>query len=80
MDDIARLTNKILVLDKGKLAMAGTPAEVFSQADYLESLGLGLPLSAYLMNELRKRRIPVSEGILNIDEAEEELYSILKTY
>lgn len=79
MGDIARLSNKILVMDRGKLAMVGTPAEVFSQAAYLESLGLGLPPSAHLMNELRKRGVPVSEDILNIDEAEEELYRILKT-
>ncbi|HHU16644.1 MAG TPA: energy-coupling factor transporter ATPase [Clostridiales bacterium] len=78
MGDIARLTNKILVLDSGKLVMVGTPAEVFSQADYIESLGLGLPPSAHLMNELRKRGVPVSRDILNIDEAEEELYRLLK--
>lgn len=78
MGDIARLTNKILVLDRGQLVMVGTPAEVFSQADYIESLGLGLPPSAQLINELRKRGVPVSRDILNIDEAEEELYRILK--
>ncbi len=77
MGDIAKLSDKILVLDRGKLVLNGTPAEVFCQADYLESLGLGLPPPAYLMRELKKRGVPVSENILNIEEAEEELYRIL---
>ena len=77
MGDIAKLADKVLVMDRGKLALTGTPAEVFRQADYLESLGLGLPPSAYLMRELKKRGIPVSDDILNLEEAEEELHRIL---
>ena len=78
MGDIARLAAKVLVLDRGKMALIGTPAEVFRQADFLESLGLGLPPSAYLMRELLSRGVPVSADILTIDAAEEELYHILK--
>lgn len=77
MGDIAKLSDKVLVLDRGRLVLDGTPADVFCQADYLESLGLGLPPSAYLMRELKKRGVPVSDNILNIEEAEEELYRIL---
>lgn len=78
MGDIARLADKVLVMDRGKMVLTGTPAEVFQQADLLESLGLGLPPAAYLMGELKKRGIPVSSDILTIDAAEEELYRILK--
>ena len=78
MGDIARLADKVLVMDRGSLALTGTPAEVFRQADLLESLGLGLPLPAYLMRELRNRGVPVSTDILTIEAAEEELYRILK--
>lgn len=78
MGDIARLASKVLVMDRGKLAITGTPAEVFRQADLLESLGLGLPPSAFLMRELQTRGVPVSTEILTIEAAEEELYRILK--
>lgn len=77
MGDIARLTDKVLVLDRGKLALTGTPAEVFRQAELLESLGLGLPPSSYLMRELQNRGVSVSADVLTIEDAEEALYRIL---
>jgi energy-coupling factor transport system ATP-binding protein len=79
MGDIARLADKVLVMDRGKLALTGTPAEVFRQAELLESLGLGLPPTANLMRELSIRGVSVSTDILTMEEAEEELYRILET-
>lgn len=79
MGDIAKLSDKVLVMDRGKLALTGTPSEVFRQADLLESLGLGLPPSTVLMRELNSRGISVSLDILTMEAAEEELYRILKT-
>jgi energy-coupling factor transport system ATP-binding protein len=78
MGDIARLADKVLVMDRGKLALTGTPAEVFHEADLLESLGLGLPPAAFLMRALKKRGVPVSAEPITIEAAEEELYHILK--
>ncbi len=80
MGDIARLTNKVLVIDRGKLALTGTPTEVFQQAELLESLGLGLPPATFLMRELSNKGIPVSTDILTIEDAEEKLYDILKSW
>lgn len=77
MGDIARLTDKVLVMDRGKLAFTGTPAEVFKQAELLESLGLGLPPASHLMRELKNKGVPVSEDVLTIEDAEEALYRIL---
>ncbi len=78
MGDIARLADKVLVMDRGKLALSGTPTEVFREAELLESLGLGLPPSANLMKELKRRGVPVPTDILTIEAAEEELYRLLK--
>ena len=77
MGDIARLADRVFVMDSGKLAITGTPAEVFRQADLLESLGLGLPPATFLMRELQSRGVPVSTDVLTIEAAEEELYRIL---
>lgn len=78
MGDIARLADKVLVMDRGKLALTGTPAEVFREAELLESLGLGLPPATFLMRELKGRGVPVSTEPLTIEAAEEELYHILQ--
>lgn len=77
MGDIAKLADKVLVMDRGKLALTGTPAEVFRQSDLLESLGLGLPPATFMMRELESKGIQVSTDILTIEAAEEELYRIL---
>lgn len=77
MGDIARLSDKVLVMDRGRLILTGSPSEVFQQADLLESLGLGLPPAAQLMRELSARGVPVSTDILTTEAAEEELYLIL---
>ena len=77
MGDIAKLADKILVMDRGKLALTGNPAEVFRQSDLLESLGLGLPPATFMMKELERKGIQVSTDILTIEAAEEELYRLL---
>jgi energy-coupling factor transport system ATP-binding protein len=78
MGDVARLADKVLVLDRGQLAMMGTPSEVFSNSERLETLGLGLPPAAELMKALRDRGIEVPHDILTIDAAEEELHLLMQ--
>ena len=43
MEDVAKLSDRVVVLDQGNVALTGTPAEVFSQAEKLHELGLGIP-------------------------------------
>lgn len=78
MNDIARLSDKILVMDGGKLALQGTPREVFSQEEVLVSLGLGLPEPARLINMARQKGIPMQGTFLTMEDAEEALYQFLK--
>ncbi|MCB6992260.1 energy-coupling factor transporter ATPase [bacterium 210820-DFI.6.37] len=78
MNDIAKLADKILVMDGGRLAMQGTPQEVFSQEEKLTSMGLALPQSARLMKLARDRGLPFEGNYLTIAHAEEELYQFLK--
>ena len=53
MDDVARMATKVAVLDKGRLAMLGTPREVFSRGDELAKMGLDVPQTVQLCRELR---------------------------
>ena len=64
----AALADKIIVMDNGTIQMEGTPKEVFSRADELKALSLGVPPAVELSLELKKRGIPVPEDIMTIDE------------
>lgn len=78
MDDIARMADKILVMDNGRLAIQGTAEEIFSQEEKLASMGLALPSSAQLMKLARKKGLPFDGNFLRIEDAEEALYQFLK--
>ncbi len=62
MTDIARLSDKVIVIDSGRLVTVGTPEEVFSKSELLTSVGLDIPPITKLCNS-----IGADETILNID-------------
>ena len=68
--------NKVFVMDQGKIAMQGTPREIFSQVDKLLSLRLGVPNATMLAYELQKRNVPLPDGILTREELVEEIMKI----
>ena len=78
MNDVARMADKVLVMDGGKVAMQGTPEEVFAQYEKLVSIGLAVPDSEELMKRAQKRGLPFSGNFLTLEEAEEEIYNYLK--
>ncbi|MEY8299063.1 MAG: energy-coupling factor transporter ATPase [Emergencia timonensis] len=78
MADVASLSDKVMVLDNGKLVMVGTPQEVFSQKQRLESIGLNVPPVTNLMYQLKAGGISINENVLTLKEAEEELYNYLQ--
>jgi len=78
MEDVANIAERIIVMNDGKVALQGTPAEVFKEVETLEKIGLGVPQVTYLVRELRKKGFNISDNIFTIDEAKKELLSILK--
>ena len=60
-------------MDKGKVAMEGTPREIFSRVEELKSLRLDVPQVTLLAHELRKSGVAVPEGILTREELVESL-------
>ena len=78
MADVARLSDKILVIDSGHLVVCGTPKEVFSQTEELEKVGLDLPPITRRTEELRKRGMKIEPTILSIDEAAGQIAEYLK--
>jgi energy-coupling factor transport system ATP-binding protein len=78
MEDVAKIAQRIIVMNDGKVALQGTPAEVFKEVETLEKIGLGVPQVTYLVRELRKKGFNISDNVFTIDEAKKELLSILK--
>ena len=79
MEDVAKIAERIIVMNDGKIALQGTPAEVFKEVDMLEDIGLGVPQVTYLVRALRKKGFDISDNIFTMEDAKKELLSILKT-
>lgn len=60
--------NKVFVMDKGRIAMEGTPREIFSQVERLKELRLDVPQVTLLAHELKKSGLALPDGILTSDE------------
>lgn len=78
MADVADLSDKVMVMNDGKLIMVGTPEEVFVQKERLNGIGLSVPPVTDMMHQLKDAGIPVKENVLGLKEAEEELYQYLQ--
>jgi len=63
MDDAARLADRLLVFDKGTLAMDGTPEQVFAEPEKLTAIGLNVPQAAALAMELRRQGLALPGAI-----------------
>ncbi len=78
MDDIAKYSDRIIVLDNGNLVMLDSPKRVFSQIDLLKSIGLEPPQITSIMQALKEEFPDLSDEILSVDEAVEALSNFVK--
>lgn len=78
MGDIAELADRVLVMNRGKLVMNGTPAEVFSRGEPLWEMGLGLPPATEFMERLKGRMPGIDAAQLSIEDAAKEICRYLK--
>ncbi|MBD5524518.1 MAG: energy-coupling factor transporter ATPase [Lachnospiraceae bacterium] len=65
--------DKVFVMDKGKVAMEGTPREIFSQVERLKELRLDVPQVTLLAYELQQRGVELPDGILTVEELTQHL-------
>ena len=61
MDDVASLVSRVIVMNRGQIAMDGTPREVFRQGEALRAMGLDVPEAARLAARLREKGFDVPE-------------------
>ena len=77
MEDVAKVADRILVMDKGKCVLDGTPKEIFKEVETLENVGLAVPQVTYLMRELKKRGFELPDDVFTLEQAKKELLRIL---
>lgn len=75
MSDVARITDRLLVLNGAKLAMDGTPGEIFKRASDLLEMGLDIPQITRVFLRLQEMGLDVS-SVYTIDQAVEVLTKI----
>ena len=68
--------DRVIVMEQGKVRMQGTPKEIFSQVEALQDLRLDVPQVTLLAYELKKRGVPLPDGILSVEEFVEEIKKI----
>jgi len=78
MDDVAKLADKVMVMESGRLVMNGTPAEIFSRKEELQGMGLSIPEATELISDLRDCGMKLDANVLTLEQAEETLVSYLK--
>lgn len=78
MEDIARLADRILVMNKGNAEILAPKREVFAQGERLEKMGLRVPQITKITQLLQKKGIDLPDGILTVEEAFDSIMTLLK--
>lgn len=73
MDDVSRLVNRLIVMNRGEVAFDGTPRQIFAHQKKMEAIGLGVPKVVEFSNRLREQGWEISEDILTLEEMKEAI-------
>jgi len=76
LDIVSRYANRVIVMDKGRIALDGPPSQVFGENARL--IGIGLPRVTMLFHLLRRDGFPVEVNPITVEQASEELRRLLK--
>ena len=76
MEEIARNAQRIIVLDKGGVAMQGTPAEVFARARELESIGLDVPQVTKIAHALHEKGVAIDPAVYTVEALQAQLLAL----
>lgn len=78
MEEIARLSSRVLVMSSGEIVLDGKPAEVFSQFEKLRELALDLPEISEILRRLKNNGLPIRTDIFHIGQAIKEIAGELR--
>ena len=77
MEDVGKLAERIVVMNKGKVALMGKPAEIFKEVEILEDIGLAVPQVTYLMRALKEKGFNVSDEVFTVEQGSKEILRML---
>lgn len=72
MEDVAKIADRVLVMNRGKVAMLGTVPEVYSRGDELKGMGLNVPEITDIFIKLNKMGIPCRTDIFTVQQGVDE--------
>jgi len=78
MEDVARMADRLIVLDRARLALDGTPAQIFGIPERIEALGLAVPQITRVFMRLRERGIDVDDSVYTVKYATNLILSMLE--
>ncbi len=78
MEDIARLSERVIVMNEGTVFMDKPSKEIYSQPEELEKIGLSAPQITYLMKKLKAVYPGINDNIFTVEDAAKELAKYLK--
>ena len=77
MEDVGKLAQRVVVMNKGKIELLGKPSKVFKEIETLEKIGLAVPQVTYLMKALREKGFDVSDEIFTVEKGTQEILKAL---
>ena len=78
MEDVAKLADRILVMNSGSIEMFDTPSKIFENAESLSQIGLNVPQITQICDRLRATGMPLAGGIYTIEDAAWQISKLLK--
>ena len=76
MEEIARSTQRIIVLDRGGVRMEGTPAQVFARARELEAVGLDVPQVTKIAHALYEKGVAIDPAVYTVEALQKQLLAL----
>lgn len=78
MEDMAIIADKLIVMNKGELALFDTTENVFQQHEFLKSIGLNVPIVTQIMLLLKEKGLDLPDNIFTVDKAVDYLLNLAK--
>ncbi len=78
MEDVARVADRVLVMEKGRLAMDAPTGEVFARAGELEVMGLTVPAVTRIAMKLKEKGLLPDTDVYTVEQAVARLLPLLK--
>lgn len=79
MEDMSKLADKLVVMNRGKVEFVGTPKEIFRHEERLNQIGLGVPKVVTLMNELRAKGYDIEPDLITMEQAKQQILKLIRS-